>query len=95
MLILCLQRGFYIGILCIPAAIGLYTISRPSQDGQDPYLTSVIKKAYTDLKAQNSARNDLHTRMIEQAAEDRTLFLNDSGQYNTHIEHSFIEYVCT
>jgi hypothetical protein len=47
---------------------------------------------YTEATEKWSRRNDLHVRMIEQAGEDRVLFMNTSPQ--EHIDMKFPEYVC-
>jgi hypothetical protein len=48
---------------------------------------------YTDTAEKWSKRNDLHVRMIEQAGEDRVLFMNTRPQ--EHVEMKFPEYVCS
>jgi hypothetical protein len=46
---------------------------------------------YTEVSAKWAKRNDLHVRMIEQAGEDRVLFMNTKP--HEHVEMKFPEYV--
>jgi hypothetical protein len=46
---------------------------------------------YTETAEKWSKRNDLHVRMIEQAGEDRVLFMNT--QPHAHVDMKFPEYV--
>jgi hypothetical protein len=51
----------------------------------------MIANATAGLHDKWTAQNDLHTRMIEQAGEDRVLFMNTRPQ--PHVEMKFPEYV--
>lgn len=46
---------------------------------------------YTETAEKWSKRNDLHVRMIEQAGEDRVLFMNTKP--HEHVDMKFPEYV--
>lgn len=46
---------------------------------------------YTETAEKWSKRNDLHVRMIEQAGEDRVLFMNTKP--HEHVQMKFPEYV--
>jgi hypothetical protein len=85
-----IQNGFYFTIATIPAAWGLWYISRSSDDSSQPFLTRMID-GYTETAEKWSKRNDLHVRMIEQAGEDRVLFMNTKP--HEHVEMKFPEYV--
>jgi hypothetical protein len=51
----------------------------------------MIANATAGLHDKWTSQNDLHIRMIEQAGEDRVLFLNTRPQ--EHVEMKFPEYV--
>ncbi|KAH7061654.1 hypothetical protein BKA63DRAFT_527924 [Paraphoma chrysanthemicola] len=80
--------GFWGTIATIPAAWALYFVSRDSSDNAQPVLTRVIN-GYTETTEKWSKRNDLHVRMIEQAGEDRVLFMNTRPQ--EHVDMKFPE----
>jgi hypothetical protein len=84
-----LQTQLYVVLAIIPASFALYTASRNSQDGSIPGISKVIEK-YSDLKDKWSARNTLHTSMIEQAAFDRNLYQSAVG--SSHINLRFPEW---
>jgi hypothetical protein len=46
---------------------------------------------YTEATEKLSKKSDLHVRMIEQAGEDRVLFMNTKP--HEHVEMKFPEYV--
>lgn len=71
--------------------MALYSLSRTDGDDSKPYFTRLIADATTGLHDKWTAQNDLHVRMIEQAGEDRVLFLNTKPQ--EHVEMKFPEYV--
>ncbi|MCJ1351868.1 MAG: hypothetical protein MMC33_001852 [Icmadophila ericetorum] len=64
-------RGFYLALASIPLTIALYKFSSSGEEGS--LFTRLIKK-YGSHKEVWTARNDLHTSMVEQAAHDRNLF---------------------
>lgn len=74
----------------IPAGWAIYAISRTNGDNSQPFFTRIIDK-YTETQERWARRNDIHVRMIEQAGEDRVLFLNTRPQ--EHVEMKFPEYV--
>ena len=53
----------------------------------------MIANKYAQYKEQFTQRNDMHTQMIEQAASDRVLFLNESNRSNRYVDLRFPEYV--
>ncbi|KAI4161447.1 MAG: hypothetical protein LQ342_004850 [Letrouitia transgressa] len=69
-------RGFYLTVAAIPLGFALYKFSL-SDDGQ-PFFTRMIQK-YSDFQESFAERNALHTRVMEQAAHDRNLFVNSQG----------------
>ncbi|XPS93856.1 hypothetical protein M3J09_003188 [Ascochyta lentis] len=71
-------RGFFWSTVWIPAGLGLYAISKNS-DSDQPFLTRIMDK-YAEAEERRTKRNDMHTRMIEQAGEDRVLFMNAKPQ---------------
>lgn len=89
-----LQTFFYATVIGCPALLyGVYLTSRlgASYGSQKPYLTSLIE-IYEGWKDEYARRNDLHVKMIQQAAEDRNLFLN-SDDGNRYVDLKFPEYV--
>jgi hypothetical protein len=75
----------------IPAGCALYYISRNNGDNSEPYFTRMISSMTAGWHDKWAAHNDIHVRMIEQAGEDRVLFLQTRPQ--EHIEMKFPEYV--
>jgi hypothetical protein len=78
-------------VATVPAAWALYFVSRNSSDDSQPFFTRMID-GYTETAEKWSKRNDLHVRMIEQAGEDRVLFMNTKP--HEHVQMKFPEYVC-
>lgn len=74
----------------IPAAFLLYFASRSGDANAPPLLTRLIDK-YTEAQDSWAAKNALHTRMVEQAGEDRTLFYHSKP--SDHVPLKFPEYV--
>ncbi|MCJ1295377.1 hypothetical protein MMC34_006939 [Xylographa carneopallida] len=72
-----LGRGFYITLASLPLAFALYKFSRSSDNSSaaaaQPWLTRLIG-SWASLQERWVVRNTLHTRMVEQAAQDRNLF---------------------
>jgi len=64
--------GFYLAVGAIPFSYAVYSLSRA--DGENvPWLTGFIH-SYDHWRAQWERRNELHTKMVEQAGADRLLF---------------------
>ncbi len=74
----------------IPAAMLVYSLSRPGKDGQQPALTKFLG-SFSYLDKEWEIRNTLRTAAIEQAAHDKHLFYNVDR--NKHIELKYPEYV--
>ncbi|KAF2133043.1 hypothetical protein P153DRAFT_284319 [Dothidotthia symphoricarpi CBS 119687] len=72
-------KGFWFTMLTIPAGWAVYFVSRNSDDNTQPFFTRMIEK-YTDAQDKWARRNDIHVRMIEQAGDDRVLFMNTKPQ---------------
>lgn len=71
--------------------MGLYLVSQNS-DSERPLLTRMMDK-YAEAEEKRQKRNDIHVRMIEQAGEDRVLFMN--AKPLEHVDMRFPEYVPT
>lgn len=69
--------------------MGVYLIAQNS-DSDQPFLTRMMDK-YAEAEEKRTKRNDLHVRMIEQAGEDRVLFMNAKPQ--EYVDMRFPEYV--
>jgi hypothetical protein len=82
------QRNFYLTLAAIPLGFALYKFTADSKEG--PSFTRLIER-YSEYKEQWTARNTLHTTMIEQAAHDRNLFQSSPG--SKMIDLKFPEYV--
>jgi hypothetical protein len=65
-------------------------VSRDNSDNSQPFITRMID-GYTEATEKLSKTNDLHVRLIEQAGEDRVLFMNTKP--HEHVEMKFPEYV--
>ncbi|PGH18477.1 hypothetical protein AJ80_04447 [Polytolypa hystricis UAMH7299] len=65
-------RGFYIAVASVPVGLALYKYST-SDTTNKPWMTRLIE-AYTYREEDWERTNALHTRAIEQAAQDRHLF---------------------
>lgn len=81
---------FYIAVGAIPVSYIIYSISRPSQDGEKGWVGNLIQK-YANLSEEWETRNALRTAAIEQAAHDKHLLYN--APRNRHIDLKFPEYV--
>lgn len=77
-------------MLTIPAGWAVYFVSRNSDDNAQPFFTRMIDK-YTEAQDKWATRNDMHVRMIEQAGDDRVLFMNTKPQ--EFVDVKFPEYV--
>ena len=71
--------------------MAVYAISRNDGENNEPYFTRMIANATAGLHEKWTSQNDHHVRMIEQAGEDRVLFLNTRPQ--EYVEMKFPEYV--
>ncbi|KAF1842756.1 uncharacterized protein K460DRAFT_387050 [Cucurbitaria berberidis CBS 394.84] len=72
-------RGFWGTIAVIPTGWAIYAISRTNSDNTEPFFTRMIAK-YTEAQERWARSNDIHVRLIEQAGEDRVLFMNSRPQ---------------
>ncbi|MCJ1474298.1 hypothetical protein MMC13_002956 [Lambiella insularis] len=72
-----LGRGFYITLAVLPLSFAIYKFSRNSngstEEAAQPWFTRVINR-YSYYQDRWTARNTRHTKMVEQAANDRNLF---------------------
>ncbi|MCJ1408963.1 hypothetical protein MMC19_003040 [Ptychographa xylographoides] len=73
-------RGFYLTLASLPLGFALYKFSRnennSSATSAQPAITRFLDH-WSGYKDRWVARNTLHTRMVEQAANDRNLFQNE------------------
>ncbi|MCJ1246149.1 hypothetical protein MMC30_003354 [Trapelia coarctata] len=75
-------RGFYITLAFLPLSFALYKFSRSTNDSKEPAaqpLFTRMLQSYSEYKGRWTERNTLHTRMVEQAANDRNLFQSTPG----------------
>ncbi|KAI1437995.1 hypothetical protein GGR50DRAFT_642553 [Xylaria sp. CBS 124048] len=77
-----LGTSFYIFAGALPVSVFFYQISRPGVDGESPSFTKWLKQF--DYFNEFQRRNALRSKLIEQAAHDKHLFLN--ANRNMHIE---------
>ena len=84
------QPLFYVGVAGLPLA---FLTLNYATSGDEPYFTRLIKDTYNGYSTKWAQRNDVHTQMVEQAAADRVLFLNEASQTTRHVELRFPEYV--
>jgi hypothetical protein len=67
-----MQKGFYFTIATVPFAYFLYRTTRSVNAGEEPYFTKVIRQYELWLESWRD-RNELHTKMVEQAGYDRLI----------------------
>jgi hypothetical protein len=77
----------------VPAAF--FALNYATSGDKEPYFTRLITNTYNKYANTWAERNNTHTEMIEQAAADRVLFLNEASQAVRHVDLRFPEYVCT
>ncbi|KAL9086945.1 MAG: hypothetical protein Q9159_003907 [Coniocarpon cinnabarinum] len=68
-------RSFYFVVLLVPVSMGVYAISRDARNGEANPITQLLER-YSDWREVWARRSGVHTRMVEQAGQDRNLFLN-------------------
>ncbi|KAF2724924.1 hypothetical protein K431DRAFT_281396 [Polychaeton citri CBS 116435] len=85
-------RGFYIAIASVPITLALFKLSN-STTVEGSAVTRYIFDKYAELGKTFQERNDIHTQFIEQAAADRTLFLNESNRNQRIVQHRFPEMI--
>ncbi|EGP91735.1 unnamed protein product [Zymoseptoria tritici ST99CH_1A5] len=83
-------RGFFIAIAAIPASMALYKFSGQGSNDK-PYFTRWISETYAGYKTQWAQRNDTHTRAMEQAAADRSLFIHETNNNVRHVDLRYPE----
>jgi len=84
------QTGFYLTLAAIPFSFIVYTATQAVKNGEEPFVTQFIKKYDYWLQTYRE-RNELHTKMVEQAGYDR-LILQHSPK-NASVDYKFNEYV--
>ena len=70
----------------------LYRFTRQGTDEQ-PYFTRLIRDTYNGYSEKWANRNDLHVQMLEQAAADKNLFINEAQRGPRRVDLRFPEYV--
>ena len=77
----------------MPAAF--FALNYATSGDKEPYFTRLITNTYNKYANTWADRNNIHTEMIEQAAADRVLFLNEASNAPRHVDLRFPEYVFT
>ena len=77
----------------MPAAF--FALNYATSGDKEPYFTRLITNTYNKYANTWADRNNIHTEMIEQAAADRVLFLNEASNAPRHVDLRFPEYVVT
>ncbi|KAL2758845.1 hypothetical protein ACRALDRAFT_1075252 [Sodiomyces alcalophilus JCM 7366] len=80
--------GFWTTVGVMPACYFIYQASQPGKDGEAPWMTRKINE-YRHWQETWEERNHLHTKAVEQAGFDRTLFLH--APENRNIDLRFPE----
>lgn len=75
----------------MPAAF--FALNYATSGDKEPYFTRLITNTYNKYANTWADRNSVHTEMIEQAAADRVLFLNEASNAPRHVDLRFPEYV--
>ncbi|KAK0265341.1 hypothetical protein LTR91_010575 [Friedmanniomyces endolithicus] len=70
--------AFYLTLAAIPLSLALYNFTRQGT-GEQPWATRYIIDTYNGYAEKWARRNDIHTQMIEQAASDKLLFINEAS----------------
>lgn len=78
-----LGTSVYIFAGAVPTAYAIYSVSRPGEDGTPSMFTQWLR-GFEHFKDDWEIRNNLRTQAMEQAAQDKHLFMH-SGR-NMHIE---------
>lgn len=77
----------------IPTAYVVYSLSAPSKQGEEPWITRKIR-SYDHWLEADKARNELHTKMVEQAGNDRLLLISSRNPNMPRaVDVRFQEYV--
>jgi hypothetical protein len=85
-----LQTSVYVFVGLVPASMFFYSISRPGKDGSPSSLTQWLK-GFEYFRAEDEERNTLRTELMEQAANDKHLFL--TARKNPTVDLKMPEYV--
>jgi hypothetical protein len=75
--------------------VAFLSLNWATSGDKEPYFTRLITNTYNKYASTWADRNNIHTEMIEQAAADRVLFLNEASQSVRHVDLRFPEYVFT
>lgn len=81
--------GFFVAITAVPAAF--FALNYATSGDKEPYFTRLITNTYNKYANTWADRNSVHTEMIEQAAADRVLFLNEASNAPRHVDLRFPE----
>merc|ERR1712137_83263 len=81
--------GFYITVTGLP--LGFLALNYATSGDKEPYFTRLITNTYNKYAGAWAHRNNIHTEMIEEAAADRVLFLNEASQSVRHVDLRFPE----
>jgi len=68
-----LGKSVWLLLAVPPIAYFLYQDAQPNSENEAPFLTRWLQKF--DFTEENRARNNLHAKLVEQAAADRMLFM--------------------
>lgn len=81
--------GFYVAITAVP--VTFLGLNYATSGDKEPYFTRLITNTYNKYANTWAERNNAHTDMIEQAAADRVLFLNEASNAVRHVDLRFPE----
>lgn len=77
----------------IPTAYIVYSLSAPSKEGKESWITRKIR-SYDHWLEADKARNELHTKMVEEAGNDRLLLISSRNPNTPRtVDVRFQEYV--
>ena len=83
--------GFYFFAATVPLSYAGYAISRPGPNGEPSGIEKWLR-GFESLSDTWAERNDIRTRLIEQAAHDKHLLFYAAGR-QPHVELKTPEYV--
>ncbi|KAI5300373.1 hypothetical protein KEM55_007866 [Ascosphaera atra] len=78
-----LRPGLFIGLLSVPAVVGIYNWAN-SDPTQKPLITRLIEKYSANIE-ELERRNAIHTLAAERAAFDRHLFFSCKSDMNIEL----------
>jgi hypothetical protein len=81
-----LQTTFYVCLGILPASLLLYQAVQPGKDGEPVAITKWLH-SFWYMQEEWTQRNALHTKAVEEAGFDRTLFFHADRKPFTDLKY--------